>query len=94
MSDGPSFLLALKIITPQRLLVEARVPAVSLPGLDGEIGVLPGHRPLVAALGRGVLAYRVEGRDEAWTIRGGHAEIRPESVLVFTELVGDEERES
>ena len=94
MSDGSPSLLALRIITPQRLLVEARVPAVSLPGLDGEIGVLPGHRPLVAALGRGVLAYRVEGRDEVWTIRGGQAEIRPESVLVFTELVGDEERES
>lgn len=94
MSRNVPASLALKVITPQRLLVEAEVAAVSLPGLDGELGVLPGHRPLITALGRGTLAYRLDGREESWTIRGGHAEIRPESVLVFTELVGDEESET
>lgn len=91
MNQNVSASLALKVITPQRLLVEAGVAAVNLPGLDGELGVLPGHRSLVAALGRGALSYRLDGREESWTIRGGHAEIRPDSVLVFTELVGDEE---
>ncbi len=88
--SGPAK-LALKVVTPHRLLVEADVAAVSLPGLDGELGILPGHRPLVAALGRGVLTYSLEGRDETWSVRGGHAEIRPDSVLVFTDLAGDEE---
>jgi F-type H+-transporting ATPase subunit epsilon len=91
MSRSDPSRLALKIITPQRLLVDAEVDAVSLPGLDGEIGVLPGHRPLITSLGPGALSYRLEGRDESLPVGGGHAEIRPESVLVFTELVGDDE---
>jgi F-type H+-transporting ATPase subunit epsilon len=91
MSGTASPTLALKVVTPHRLLVEADVTGVNLPGLDGELGILPGHRPLVAALGRGELTYRLEGREEAWSVRGGHAEIRPGSVLVFTDLAGDEE---
>jgi F-type H+-transporting ATPase subunit epsilon len=94
MSRSVPSRLALKIITSQRLLVDAEVDAVRLPGLDGEIGVLPGHRPLVTVLGQGELTYRLEGRDESLAVGGGHAEIRPESVLVFTELVGDDEDES
>ncbi len=91
MSPSEPATIALKVVTPHRLLVEAEVASVSLPGLDGELGILPGHRPLVAALGRGELSYRLDGRDEAWSVRGGHAEIRPGSVLVFTDLAGDEE---
>jgi F-type H+-transporting ATPase subunit epsilon len=94
MSRNVPASLALKVITPQRLLVEAEVTTVSLPGLDGELGVLPGHRPLITALGRGSLSYRLDSREESWTISGGHAEIRPESVLIFTELVGDEESQT
>ena len=90
MSDGASATLTLKVVTPGRLLVEAEVPAVSLPGLDGELGILPGHRPMVAALGSGELTYELEGRPETWNVRGGHAEIRPGSVLIFTELAEDE----
>lgn len=91
MSGTASATLALKVVTPRRLLVEADVTRVNLPGLDGELGILPGHRPLVAALGSGELTYGLDGRDETWTVRGGHAEIRSGSVLVFTELAGDED---
>ncbi len=91
MSGSASATLALKVVTPHRLLVEAEVTGVNLPGLDGELGILPGHRPLVAALGRGALTYRLEGREETWSVHGGHAEIRSGSVLVFTDLAGDEE---
>jgi len=91
MSDGASATLTLKVVTPGRLLVEAEVPAVSLPGLDGELGILPGHRPLVATLGSGELAYELDGRRETWAVRGGHAEVRPGSVMVFTELAEDED---
>jgi len=91
MSGSASATLALKVVTPHRLLVEADVPGVNLPGLDGELGILPGHRALVAALGRGDLTYILEGREETWNIHGGHAEVRPGSVLVFTDLAEDED---
>jgi F-type H+-transporting ATPase subunit epsilon len=76
----------LKVITPGRLLVEAEVEEASLPSLDGLIGVLPGHRPLMIALGEGKLTYRQGAEGESFDVKGGQAEILPDRVLVFTEL--------
>jgi len=89
MSPERAAKIQLKVITPRRLAVEAEVSAVSLPGLDGELGILPGHRPLIAALGRGRLRFPSEAEEESLSIRGGYADIRPDAVLVFTELSDD-----
>ena len=80
----------LKVITPQKLLAEADADAVFLPTLEGQIGVLPGHRPLYTALGRGVLSYRAEGDEESFAVKGGFAEVRPDDVVVVTEVDEDE----
>jgi len=86
MSPNPSSSFHLKVITPKLLLVEAEVDEVSIPSLDGYIGVLPGHRPLMTALGEGTITYR-QGRDEeSFSVRGGTAEILPDRVIIFTEL--------
>jgi F-type H+-transporting ATPase subunit epsilon len=76
----------LRVVTPGKLVVDAEAQEVSLPGLEGELGVLPGHRPLIAALGRGTLRYRSDGREERLSVRGGFADIGPERVRAFTEL--------
>lgn len=90
MSKGLPSSLQLRVITPQKLLVDKEVQAVFLPSLEGIIGILPGHRPLLTALGRGRLAFRLEQKEENYPVRGGFAEILPEKVLVFTELVDDD----
>ena len=83
--------IRLKVITPRRLLADADADFVSLPSLEGEIGVPPGHRPLYTALGRGVLAFRANGDEERFPVKGGFAEVRPDEVVVVTE-VGEDER--
>ena len=83
--------LHLKVITPRRLLVETEAEEVSLPGLEGYLGILPGHRPLFTALGKGFITYRLARREEKISIQGGYAEILPESVVIFTELSKDED---
>jgi F-type H+-transporting ATPase subunit epsilon len=93
MSQNLPSSLYLKVITPRKLLVDADVDEVTLPSLEGYIGILPGHRPLFIALGRGALAYRMAKREEKFFVRGGYAEIQPEKVLVYTELSQDEENE-
>jgi F-type H+-transporting ATPase subunit epsilon len=90
MSPESSLKIQLRVITPRRLAVEAEVPSVSLPALDGELGILPGHRPLLTALGRGRLHFPSDGEEESLSIRGGYADIRPDTVLVFTELSDDD----
>jgi F-type H+-transporting ATPase subunit epsilon len=76
----------LKVITPRLLLADADVQEVSIPSLEGLIGVRPGHRPLMAGLGRGTLTYRQGTSEESFEVKGGYAEILPEQVLIFTEL--------
>ena len=91
MSDGRPATLHLKVVTPRRLLVEAEVEAVFLPTLEGQIGVLPGHRPLFVGIGRGRLIYREAGGEDALAIRGGYAQVQPEKVVVMTEVGEDDE---
>jgi F-type H+-transporting ATPase subunit epsilon len=94
MSENLPGSLHLRVITPARLLVDAEVEAVTLPSLEGYLGILPGHRPLFTALGKGNLAYRLDKQEEKIPVRGGYAEVQPGSVLVFTELSQDEESSS
>ena len=91
MSQDDSHHLHLRVITPGRLLVDAEADEVALPGLEGELGILPGHRSLITALGKGRLHYRFAGAEQQFEVKGGYAEIGPESVLVFTTLSEDEE---
>lgn len=85
MSDVPA-LIRLRVVTPRRSLVDSEVEAVSLPSIDGQIGILPGHRPLMTALGRGPVEFRRDGRNESHEVDGGYAEIQPDRVVVFTRL--------
>ncbi|MBN2246914.1 MAG: hypothetical protein JW755_13835 [Candidatus Aminicenantes bacterium] len=84
-------LIELKVITSKSLLVSEQVDEIMLPGIDGYIGILPGHRPLIAALGGGQLSYRKGKRKEDFYVRGGYADIKGDKVVIFTERSeGDE----
>jgi F-type H+-transporting ATPase subunit epsilon len=91
MSDGVPATIRLKVVTPRRLLVEADVDAVSLPSLEGEVGVLPGHRPLFVGIGRGNLTYRAGSEEETFAVQGGYAQVQPEKVVVMTEVGEDDD---
>ncbi|MEK6851455.1 MAG: hypothetical protein AABY30_02830 [Candidatus Thermoplasmatota archaeon] len=91
MSDDIPATIHLKVVTPRRLLVEDDVDAVSLPSLEGEIGVLPGHRPLFVGIGRGKLTYRAGRDEESFAIQGGYAQVQPEKVVVMTEVGEDDD---
>jgi F-type H+-transporting ATPase subunit epsilon len=76
--------LHLRVVTPRRVLVDAEAEEVQLPGLEGLLGILPGHRPLLVALGRGTISYRKGSGGEAFEVRGGQARVLPDRVQVFT----------
>ncbi|MGB8953182.1 MAG: hypothetical protein WCC06_11035 [Candidatus Aminicenantales bacterium] len=93
MSQNLPVSLHLKVITPHRLLCEDDVDEVTLPGLEGYLGILPGHRPLVLALGKGKIKYRQGKTEVSHSVQGGYAEVLPEKILVFTEVSDGEEDE-
>ena len=78
--------LQLEIVTPEKLAYSDSVDAVTLPGTEGELGVLPHHAPLVAMLGVGELRIRKGGQVETFAIAGGFLQVRPDKVVVMAEM--------
>ncbi len=77
--------LHLEIVTPERLAYEDDVDMVLVPGIDGELGILPHHTPLVSLLGVGELEIRKGGTSESFAIAGGFLQVRPDKVVVMAE---------
>lgn len=77
--------LQLEIVTPERLAYQDEVDMVLVPGIEGELGILPHHTPLVSLLGIGELKIRKGGDEETFAIVGGFLQVRPDKVVVMAE---------
>ena len=77
--------LHLEIVTPERLAYEDDVDIVVVPGIEGELGILPHHAPLITTLGVGELRIRKGGAEESFAIIGGFLQVRPDKVVVMAE---------
>ena len=77
--------IRLEIVTPERLVYADDVDAVAVPGVEGELGVLPHHAPLITTLGLGELRIRKAGQEEHFAIIGGFLQVRPDKVVVMAE---------
>src|SRR5687767_2002639 len=77
--------LLLEIVTPERQVFSEEVDSVVCPGIEGELGVLPHHAPLLTTLGVGELRIRRGGTEEFFAIAGGFLQVRPDKVVVMAE---------
>jgi F-type H+-transporting ATPase subunit epsilon len=79
--------IELIIVTPERQLLRETVVEVTLPGADGQLGVLPGHAPLITELGIGELSYRSQAASEVvhLAIISGFTEVLGDRVTVLAE---------
>lgn len=78
--------LRLEIVSPERRAYTDEVDMVVVPGIDGELGILPRHTPLISALGVGELRIKKGGTEQALLISGGFVEVRPDKVIVMADL--------
>lgn len=76
--------ITLRVITPDRIVLDTTASAVQIPGLDGLIGILPRHAPMVAALDAGALMFEKGGGKEGMFVAGGFAEVRDNTVRVVS----------
>nr|HEV7953545.1 ATP synthase F1 subunit epsilon [Candidatus Acidoferrales bacterium] len=77
--------LKLEVVTPERRVVSSPAVEVQLPGLDGYLGILPGHAPLLATMGDGELSYRDGTTVHYAVVFGGYTEVLAERVIVLAE---------
>lgn len=77
-----------ELISPERVVFSGTMRAVMLPGVSGDMTVMPGHEPAVVGLNVGfVIATDVQGHGHRGFVRGGLAQIKGDAVLVLAEHV-------
>lgn len=78
----------LELVSPERLLLSRPVEMATIPAAEGEMGVLPGHAPMIVALRGGVIRVRENGAEsERLFVAGGFAEVTPERCTVLADEV-------
>ena len=78
--------LQLEVVTPERRVLSESVDMATIPGLNGELGILPGHTPLISQLKTGILSYLKDGKTFQLHISGGFIEVRDDHVSVLAEV--------
>ncbi|MCI4444925.1 MAG: F0F1 ATP synthase subunit epsilon [Candidatus Aminicenantes bacterium] len=90
MNSGETGKYHLRIISPEKLLVDVEVTEVQVPGLDGYLGIWPGHRPLNACLGNGEVIYRtLDNREGKVEIKRGIIKVENDKIIILTGMSND-----
>ncbi len=74
-----------EIVSQDRLVFEGDADIVIIPGVNGEMGILPNHAPLLSTMVMGVIKVRFSGQEEIFTITGGVVEVQPDLVTVLAD---------
>jgi len=77
--------LKIDIVTAERVVYTAEADIVIAPGVEGQLGILPHHAPLMTILQAGELVVRKGGEEESLAISGGFLEVRPDRVIVLAD---------
>ncbi len=77
--------IKLSIVTPNGMIFDGDVKSVTLPGKEGEFGVLPGHASLLSSLSVGVIVIEQVEQSEAVAINWGYVKVNPNSVDVLVD---------
>ena len=78
--------LNLEVVTPHRTVLVEDVESVTLPGIEGELGILPAHIPLLTTLDTGIMSYIRSGKTQAIAVHWGYAQVEGNNVRVLAEL--------
>jgi F-type H+-transporting ATPase subunit epsilon len=77
--------IALEIVTPDGLKLKEAVNELTAPSVEGEFGVLPQHRPMLAALATGIVTYVQNGKSQSVAVGPGFVEIAADKALLLTD---------
>src|SRR5262245_37615259 len=75
----------LEIVTPSGSATRGRVTELTAPSVGGEVGVLAGHLPLLAAVRTGIVSYKREGHETRVAVHHGFLEIANDVAILITE---------
>jgi F-type H+-transporting ATPase subunit epsilon len=77
--------IKIDIVTAERVVYSEEVDTIIAPGVEGQLGILPHHAPLMTTLQAGELRVRKGGEEDSLAISGGFLEVRPDRVIVLAD---------
>ncbi|MFC1932662.1 F0F1 ATP synthase subunit epsilon [Chloroflexota bacterium] len=77
--------IKLDIVTAERVVYSEDVDIVTAPGVEGQLGILPHHTPLMTTLEAGELRVKKSGEEFAMAVSGGFLEVRPDRIIVLAD---------
>jgi F-type H+-transporting ATPase subunit epsilon len=81
----------LEIITPEKMRFNGDVSLLELPGVEGAMGILPHHAPILAMIRPGRLHYVYEGQDQYMAVGHGFVKVTRNRAVVLSEFAYDDE---
>ena len=83
--------LQFRILSPERVIRAGEASSLVAPAWDGQVGILPGHAPMIVLIGTGTLAVDLpEGGSESYNVAGGVLRVEANHVTVLTDRAGRE----
>ena len=79
------------LVSPEKLLLSTTAEMVTIPGTDGDMGVMAGHMPLISTLRPGIVTVSGSDDDSRFYVTGGFAEVTAEKVTVLAQEALTEE---
>ena len=77
--------LHFSLVSPERELYSGDVDQVNIPGTEGDLGVMPNHSPLMAAIRTGMITVMENGTETKFFVQGGFADVTPSGLTVLAE---------
>ncbi len=77
----------LEVITPEKIFWNGKAQRVIIPAVDGSIGILPNHEPMVTAISIGELKIKVNDEWKIAAINNGFMEIMPDYAIILADTV-------
>jgi F-type H+-transporting ATPase subunit epsilon len=77
--------ISLEIVTPEGVALSAEVHDLTAPSVEGEFGVLPAHRPLLAALKTGIVSYHQDGQEHRVAVGSGFVDVAEDRAVLLTD---------
>ena len=77
--------LTFSLVSPEAELFAGDVDKVDIPGSEGDLGILPNHSPLMAAIRTGAITVYADGEETQYFVQGGFADVTPAGLTVLAE---------
>lgn len=77
--------LQFSLVSPEAELFTGEVDQVDIPGSEGDLGILPNHSPLMAAIRTGAITVYADGAESQYFVQGGFADVTPAGLTVLAE---------